>query len=238
MNTTRASRPIPLALTMLVALFSALVALAVAGGHDAAAHGNGEQHAISASALAADAPVVTPRVVAFHDEMRRLWEDHVTWTRLAIISLTGDTPDTEASVGRLLQNQTDIGDAIKPFYGDAAGQELTRLLREHILIAADLIAAARAGDETAVADAQARWTANADEIASFLAAANPRSWGLDEMKTMLHEHLRLTANEAIARIQGDWAADVAAYDQIHLQALGMADMLSNGIVKQFPARFH
>ncbi len=170
--------------------------------------------------------------------MRRLWEDHVTWTRLAIISLTGDTPDTEASVGRLLQNQTDIGDAIKPFYGDAAGQELTRLLREHILIAADLIAAARAGDETAVADAQARWTANADEIASFLAAANPRSWGLDEMKTMLHEHLRLTANEAIARIQGDWAADVAAYDQIHLQALGMADMLSNGIVKQFPARFH
>ncbi len=237
MNTTRVVRPIPLALTMLVALFSALVALAIAGGHDAAAHGNGDQHA-SAPAAAADAPVLTPKVVAFHDEMRRLWEDHVTWTRLAIISLTGDTPDTEASVGRLLQNQTDIGDAIKPFYGEAAGQELTRLLRDHILIAADLIAAAKAGDETAVADAQARWTANADEIAAFLAAANPRSWDLDEMKTMLHEHLRLTANEAIARIQGDWAADVAAYDRIHLQALGMADMLSNGIIKQFPSRFH
>jgi hypothetical protein len=236
MNTTKASRPIPLALTMLVALFSALVALAIAGGHDAAAHGNGDQHA-NAPAAAADAPVVTPKVVAFHDEMRRLWEDHVTWTRLAIISLTGDTPDTEASVGRLLQNQTDIGDAIKPFYGEAAGQELTRLLRDHILIAADLIAAARAGDEPAVADAQSRWTANADDIAAFLAGANPRSWDLDEMKTMLHEHLRLTANEAIARIQGDWAADVAAYDEIHLQALGMADMLSNGIIKQFPARF-
>jgi hypothetical protein len=238
MNTTRASRPAPLALTMLVALFSALVALAVAGGHDAAAHGNGDQHATNASAAAADAPVVTPRVVAFHDEMRRLWEDHVTWTRLAIISLTTDAPDTEATVGRLLENQTDIGDAIKPFYGEAAGQELTRLLGDHILIAADLIAAARAGNETAVADAQSRWTANADEIAAFLAGANPRSWELDEMKTMLHEHLRLTANEAIARIQGDWAADIAAYDDIHLQALGMADMLSNGIIKQFPARFH
>jgi hypothetical protein len=237
MNTTKASRPIPLALTMLVAVFSALVALAIAGGHDAAAHGNGDQHA-NTPVAAADVPVVTPKVVAFHDEMRRLWEDHVTWTRLAIISLTGDTPDTEASVGRLLQNQTDIGDAIKPFYGEAAGQELTRLLRDHILIAADLIAAARAGDEPAIADAQSRWTANADEIAAFLASVNPRSWDLDEMKTMLHEHLRLTANEAIARIRGDWAADVAAYDQIHLQALGMADMLSNGIVKQFPARFH
>jgi hypothetical protein len=237
MGTPRASRPIPLALTMLVALFSALVALAVGGGHDAAAHGNGDQHATNASAAAADRPVVTPKTVVFHDEMRRLWEDHVTWTRLAIISLTTDAPDTEATVGRLLENQADIGDAFKPFYGETAGEELTRLLRDHILIAADLIAAARAGDQTAVADAQSRWTANANEIAAFLASANPRFWDLDGMKAMLHEHLRLTANEALARLQGDWAAGVAAYDQIHLQALGMADMLSNGIVKQFPARF-
>jgi hypothetical protein len=231
MGTPRASRPIPLALTMLVALFSALVALAVAGGNDAAAQGNGDQHATNA-------PIVTPKTVAFHDEMRRLWEDHVTWTRLAIISLITDAPDTEATVGRLLENQTDIGDAIKPFYGETAGQELTRLLRDHILIAADLIAAARAGDQTAVSEAQSRWAANADEIAAFLAGANPRFWDLVEMKAMLHAHLRLTTNEALARLQGDWAADVAAYDQIHLQALGMADMLSSGLVKQFPARFH
>ena len=227
MSTPRASRPIPLALTMLVALFSALVALTVSGGHDAAAHGKNE-HASEA--------VVTPKRVAFHDEMRRLWEDHITWTRLAIISLTTNSPDTEATVGRLLQNQTDIGNAIKPFYGDAAGQELTRLLRDHILIAADLVNAAKAGDQAAVADAQARWTANANEIAAFLAAANPRSWKLDEMKAMLHEHLRLTTNEAVARLQGDWATDVATYDEIHRQALEMADMLSSGIIKQFPGK--
>jgi hypothetical protein len=234
MSKQRASRPIPLALTMLVAIFSALVAIAVSGGHDAAAHGN-EQHA---TAVSAGDAIVTPNTVAFHDQMRKLWEDHVTWTRLAIISLASGTPDTQATVGRLLQNQTDIGDAIKPFYGDAAGQELTRLLREHILIAADLIAAAKAGDQAGVAQQQARWTANADEIAAFLASANPDSWPLDEMKTMLHEHLRLTTNEAVARLQGDWAADIAAYDEIHVQALGMADMLSNGIIKQFPSRFH
>ena len=175
--------------------------------------------------------------MAFRNDMRRLWEDHVTWTRLAIISLTTNAPDTEASVGRLLANQTDIGNAIKPFYGDAAGEELTGLLRSHILIAADLIAAAKAGDNAAVDQAQSRWAANADEIAGFLASANPRSWKLAEMKTMLHEHLRLTTDEALARLQGNWAADVAAYDQIHLQALGMADMLSTGIVKRFPKRF-
>src|SRR5919108_5956453 len=166
MSKQRASRPIPLALTMLVAIFSALVAIAVSGGHDAAAHGN-EQHA---TAVSAGDAIVTPNTVAFHDQMRKLWEDHVTWTRLAIISLTSGTPDTQATVGRLLQNQTDIGDAIKPFYGDRAGERLTSLLRDHILIAADLIAAAKAGDQAAVAQQQARWTANADEIAAFLAS--------------------------------------------------------------------
>jgi hypothetical protein len=229
MSTTRASRPLSLALTMVVALFSALLTLAVAGGHDAAAHGN---------EATSHGRIVTPRTVAFHDELRRLWEDHVTWTRLAIISLTTDAPDTEATVGRLLKNQTDIGNAIKPFYGEAAGLELTRLLRDHILIAADLIAAAKAGDEADVVEAQSRWTANADEIAGFLAGANPRSWTLEEMKAMLQEHLRLTTNEAVARLQRNWAADIAAYDEIHLQALGMADMLSNGIIRQFPGSFH
>jgi hypothetical protein len=234
MSTPRASRPIPLALTMLVALFSALVALAVAGGHDAAAHGN-DQHATAASA---DGTIVTPKTVAFHDQMRKLWEDHVTWTRLAIISLTSGTPDTEATVGRLLKNQADIGDAIKRFYGDEAGERLTSLLRDHILIAADLIAAAKAGNQAAVAQQQARWTANADEIAAFLASANPASWPLEAMKAMLHDHLRFTTDEVLARLQADWDADVVAYDAIHLQALAMTDMLSRGIVKQFPSQFH
>lgn len=234
MNSTRTSRLIPLALTLLIAVFSALVALAFTGGHDAAAHGD---RATGHSEDARGGAIITRKELSFRNDMRRLWEDHVTWTRLAIISLTTDSPDTEATVGRLLGNQTDIGDAIKPFYGRAAGEELSRLLRDHILIAADLIAAARSGDQAAVAEAQSRWTANADEIAGFLTSANPRSWKLGEMTSMLHEHLRLTTNEVLARLHGDWAADVAAYDEIHLQALEMADELSTGIVKQFRKRF-
>ena len=228
MSTRRTHRLLSLSLTMLIALVSAIAALAVSGGHDAAAHGSNHGTVT---------PVVNQKQLAFRNDMRKLWEDHVIWTRLAIISLTTDSPDTDATVGRLLQNQVDIGDAIKRFYGDAAGEQLSGLLRDHILIAVDLIAAAKAGNASAVADAQARWTANADEIAAFLAAANPRFWPLDEMKAMLHDHLALTTEEALARLHGDWDADVAAYDQIHVQALGMADMLSTGIIKQFPARF-
>jgi hypothetical protein len=226
-------RPIPLVLTALIALMSALVALAVSGGHAAHAHGN-EHHALADHRHG----TITRAELAFRSDMRRLWEDHITWTRLAIISLTTDSPDTDATVARLLRNQSDIGDAIKPFYGDAAGNELTHLLRDHILIAADLVVAAKKGDQAAVADAQKRWEANADDIAAFLAAANPHSWKLGEMKEMLHAHLRLTTEEAVARLEGRWEDDVAAYDAIHRQALGMADMLSTGIIRQFPARFH
>ena len=224
---TRAPRLPRPATTLLLALLAALAALAFWGGPGAQASDNEARTAKTK---------VSQRELALRNDMRRLWEDHVTWTRLAIISLTTDSPDTEATVGRLLRNQVDIGDAIEPFYG-GAGDELTRLLREHILIAADLIAAARAGDGEAVAEAQARWAANADEIAAFLASANPRFWKLGELRAMLHEHLRLTTNEVVARLQGDWDADVAAYDEIHLQALEMADHLSIGIVRQFPRRF-
>ena len=227
MNDARTSRPIPLALTMLVAFFAALTALAVSNGHDAHAHGNPAAHA---------APVSSSQA-ALRSDMRVLWEDHVTWTRLAIISLTSGSPDTTATVGRLLSNQKDIGDAVKPFYGQAAGNKLTAELRKHILIAADVIAAAKAGDQAKLADAQARWRSNANDIAALLASVNPRYWKLARMKAEMSKHLALTTQEAVARIQGRWAADVAAYDQVHHHILHMSDLLADGLVKQFPNRF-
>jgi hypothetical protein len=227
---TTTQRPIPLALTALVAFFSALAALAVANGHDAHAHGIEHHHAAPATAI-------TPKQLALRNDMRVLWEDHVTWTRLAVISLVAGTPDTQATVGRLLQNQADIGNALKPFYGRAAGEAVTAELRKHILIAADVIAAAKVGDQAKLADAQARWQQNAGDIATLLSKANPRSWPRAAVLSMLQQHLRLTTEEAVARLHGDWAADVAAYDRVHAHALTMADTLSAGIIRQFPKRF-
>jgi hypothetical protein len=235
MNRTRASRPIPIALTGLVAFFSALAALAVSNGMDMAqAHGN---HAQPPMKMTMTMPSARTKAVALRTDMRKLWEDHITWTRLAIISLEGGTPDTNATVARLLRNQADIGNAIKPYYGKAAGNELTRQLRAHILIAADVIAAAKAGDSAKLTDAQARWVENADDIAAVLYSVNPRFWKLGAMKAEMHRHLELTTQEVVARLQGNWTADVAAYDKVHHHILHMSDVLSQGIVKQFPARF-
>lgn len=174
---------------------------------------------------------------AFHDAMRKLWEDHITWTRLFIVSAVADLPDKGDTTDRLLQNQVDIGNAIKSYYGDAAGEKLTALLKTHIMTAAEVIAAAKANHTAKMADANKRWYANADEIAAFLSGANPKSWPPAEMKQMMHEHLDLTTAEVIAHLKGNWADDIAAYDKVHSQILQMADMLSAGIVNQYPAKF-
>jgi hypothetical protein len=173
----------------------------------------------------------------FHDAMRQLWEDHIVWTRMVIVSAVDDLPDLTSAVERLLRNQDDIGDAVKPFYGEAAGDELSRLLREHIIGAADLLTAAKAGDSVAIEAATGAWYANGDDIAAFLSAANPQHWPLDEMRAMMRDHLDLTLEEAVARLEGRFADDIAAYDEIHGQILHMADMLSDGIIAQFPAEF-
>jgi len=227
------TRWIPLSLTTLIAAFSAIVALALSGGHAMTA-GAATRHDAHAMAMLT-AP--NARAVDLRLGMRSLWEDHVYWTRMAVISLTGDLPDTKATVARLLRNQSDIGSAIKPYYGAAASKKLTSLLRQHILIAADLIAAAKSGDKSAVAHQQARWQANADDIAAFLNSANPRFWKLGALKGMLYEHLGLTTEEVVARLQHRWAADVRISDRINRQALEMADMLSTGIVDEFGSRF-
>ena len=177
------------------------------------------------------------QAVRFRNEMRKLWEDHIVWTRQFIVSAVADLPDTNTAAGRLLANQDDIGDAIKPYYGENAGDALSILLRDHILIASDIITAAKDGDSAGVEEANGRWHDNADEIADFLSAANPKHWPQDEMRDMMAEHLEWTLAEAVARLNADWDADVAAYDRIHHDILHMADMLSIGIIQQFPGRF-
>jgi hypothetical protein len=188
-------------------------------------HNNGKADKQSAKAL------------NFRNEMRRLWEDHIVWTRQFIVSSVADLPDTDTAAGRLLANQDHIGDAIKPYYGDEPGEALSALLRDHILIAAEILDAAKSGDSAGVEEANDRWHDNANEIADFLSAANPTNWPQDEMREMMAEHLEWTLAEAVAGLNADWDADVAAYDRIHRDILHMAEMISIGIIEQFPRRF-
>jgi len=190
-------------------------------------------------------PVMSRSAVTFHDAMRKLWEDHITWTRNVIISFqvndpdpSATLPDLGAALDRLFQNQVDIGNAIKPYYGNQRGDELTALLHDHIAIAGEILQAVKTHDAAAYADANARWYANAHDIAVFLSQTlDPALGSLAEMDAMMKDHLDRTTEEVVARLTGDWTGDVAAYDKVHNQALQMADMLSDAIIANFPAKF-
>jgi hypothetical protein len=192
---------------------------------------------VLAQTSATAAPAQSPKAVALRAAMDKLWEDHITWTRMVIVDFAAGLPDLSTAEARLLRNQIDIGNAIKPYYGRAAGNKLTSLLRTHILEAVPVLQAAKAGDKSKLTASLNAWYTNANQIAVFLSRANPRNWQLPMMRQMMKQHLALTTNEAVARLQGNWKADVAAYDAVHVEILHMSAMLSDGIIQQFSARF-
>ncbi|HWM53070.1 MAG TPA: hypothetical protein VNP71_07915 [Thermoplasmata archaeon] len=202
---------------------AALAAIALAGALALAAVGFADGQKISA--------------ISFHDGMRKLWEDHVTWTRLVIVDVAFGTADTQATLERLLQNQVDIGNAIKPFYGEAAGSQLTALLTTHIVLAGNILVNAKAGNTDGVNANVTLWYQNANDIAAFLNGANPKNWPFAHMQDMMKTHLDLTLHEAVAQLTGDYPTSVSTYEQVHLEILQMADMLSAGIIAQFPSMF-
>ena len=190
-----------------------------------------------ALALAIGVPAKAQTRAEFRNNMRQLWSDHVTWTRLFIVSAVADLPDKAATTQRLLQNQADIGAAVGSIYGRNAGDRLTVLLKDHILIAADLVGAAKAGRTARVDSLNRKWRANADDISVFLNAANPKNWPTATLKTAMYTHLDQTLSEATHQLKGDYAAGVKEFDAIEKHILMMADMLSDGIIAQFPQKF-
>lgn len=226
---TSSRRALWLGTGALIAALAMLAALGLSGG--------GTQPARADTGTMSLTAPVNQQELALSNAMRKLWEDHITWTRMVIVDFAAGLPDLTFAEKRLLQNQTDIGNAIKPYYGAAAGNTLTKLLRTHILEAVPVLTYAKSGDQAKLKQALTAWYANGRQIAAFLTKANPSAWPLSMTRAMMKNHLDLTTKEAVSRLQGKWAADIAAYDAVHREILGMADMLTAGIIQQFPKRF-
>lgn len=174
--------------------------------------------------------------VDLSNTLRMLWEQHVEWTRMTILSIIFGLPDENAVVKRLLRNPKDFEAALKPLYGDKIAAKLSELFTNHLVIAAQLVKSAKAGDMKAVSDIRKKLYANADEIAVFLSKINPY-WFLADWKAMLYKHLALTESEAVNIFKANYEKGIDIYDEIEKQALGMADVMTEGIVKQFPQHF-
>ncbi|UHA76262.1 acetylglutamate kinase [Paenibacillus sp. 481] len=168
--------------------------------------------------------------------MRSLWEQHVAWTRMTILSIAFNLPDLNFTTARLLQNAPDMGNALKPYYGEQIATTYGNLIRDHLVIAADLVKAAKAGDQQAADAAERKWYANGDEIAHFLSKINPYI-SYESFRNMFYEHLALTKAEAVAILTKHFQASINLYDQIEKEALEMADIITNAIIQQFPSKF-
>ncbi|GIP26523.1 hypothetical protein J23TS9_16530 [Paenibacillus sp. J23TS9] len=179
---------------------------------------------------------LSPKMVQLKVDMQKVWIDHTIWTRSYIVSAISNRPDQKDVLDRLLRNQQDIGNVIKPYYGDAAGNKLADLLREHILIAGKIVDAAKAGNQADVEKLDADWHRNADDISKFLSSANP-NWQFKVLQDMLYEHLQLIKEIVLDCLKGDWKADIAATDKNEIHMIHFADILTEGIVKQFPNKF-
>ncbi len=169
-------------------------------------------------------------------KMGMLWEEHIVWTRMFIMSVADNTTDKALVTKRLLKNYGDMADAMKPHYGDGTAAKFSDLIKEHLLTAAALVEAAKAGNATAAAAAEKKWYDNADEIAAFESSINPY-WNKTAQMAMWHDHLRLTKGEAVARLTRNYTADIDAFDQIEVQANAMADSWTDGIISQFTDKF-
>lgn len=164
--------------------------------------------------------------------MRKLWEDHIVYTRNFIISAIANLADIDAITQRLLKNQDDIGNATKPYYGSKFGNKLSQLLKIHILIAGYVVEDAIAKDTQKFNEDYVKWQNNANDIAKFLSENNP-NWSEEELKDMLYTHLKLTTGEVSSRLQENWQADINFYDKNHDHMLMFSDMLTKGIINQF-----
>ncbi|RRN69497.1 glycosyltransferase [Peribacillus simplex] len=176
--------------------------------------------------------------VKFQNEFRKLWMDHVLWTSNYITSATtAGAEDQKQVLSRLLKNQEDIGNAVKGVYGEEAGNKLTDLLKEHIVIAGKIVDAAKTGKEALVKQLNKEWYRNADDIAAFLSGANPYLKD-EDLKKLLYIHLKLVTNDLSASLAKDWDARIVAIDEGVTHIILMADAISAGVVKQFPEKFN
>lgn len=170
------------------------------------------------------------------EQMNLVWEQHIMWTRMLLISIAENLKDLEATQARLLRNPKDIANVFRPYYGANVANQIEKLLTEHLVIGKNLIVALKNNNPKEAMELNKKWYQNADDMAEAFSSINP-FYPKEEIRKMLYEHLRLTTDEVNARLKGDYVVDINAYDMVQKEILQMSRFFVNGIVRQFPNLF-
>ncbi|MBS1775583.1 MAG: hypothetical protein JSS64_04805 [Bacteroidetes bacterium] len=182
-------------------------------------------------------PLAGSNFRTFDDAMHQLWADHMQYTYMTVDAFFNNSAALNSQLNRLLKNQEDIGAAIVPYYGQAAGDQLTTLLKGHINGAVPVLTAAKNNDQAALNTAVANWRANAQQIADFLSAANPNNWDQTHMRMHMDDHITKTITYSVDLLQKNYTQASVDYDAAFNDMMHFASTLSEGIANQYPAKF-
>lgn len=182
-------------------------------------------------------PLQSTKYFELKDGLRKLWSDHMQYTYATVDAYFNNQSGLSSSLARLLQNQKDIGAAVVPYYGQAAGDTLASLLTTHINLAVPVLEAAKNNDQPALTQALANWKANADDIANFLSTANPQNWVAHDMTHMMEMHIDQTTAYAVDLLGKNYSSAITHYDEAYAHMMEMADDLAAGVALQFPDKF-
>lgn len=169
------------------------------------------------------------------NHIRLLWEQQVMWSRALMIGCLYELPDLEFVTKRLFDNPNHFAQIFLRFYHNDKAIELQKLLTEHLELNYELIKLFK--NKANTSDIEKNWELNADEIAQFLSSLNPH-WIEIDWQRMLHKYLQLIKDELIFYVNKHYQNGVAMFDEMQRHALDIADMMTNGIIKQFPKQFY
>jgi hypothetical protein len=194
--------------------------------------------AIAAHAPASNQPaVVSAKLSATQAVLRDLWIGHIFWVREVVRNLAAnDAADANLAEQHVVANAKQIAGSIAPFYGQAASDQLFKLLAGHYGAVKAHAQATIARNANAQKTAIGQLTANAGEIATFLSSANP-NWPQATLMGLLSAHgaHHVQQNQQIAA--KDWAGEARTWEAMKSHMYVIADALGAGIAKQFPEKF-
>lgn len=196
-----------------------------------------EGHDQAANTTSKSSDCISAKQVATQAALRDLWVEHVFWIRNYVIaSKDGNQNEKKVAAEQVLANATSISGAIASFYGKPAGDQMLTLLGGHWGAVKEYSDATFSKDAKGQQSAATKLVANAKQIAAFLAKANPN---LPE--PVLVGLLSAHGAHHIAQIQqiskGDFAGEANTWAAMRSHMFSIADALTAGLAKQFPAKF-
>lgn len=160
------------------------------------------------------------------ENLRRLFADHAVYTKFYIESALFDLPDATIISNRLLQNQDDIGNYLKTYIGNSNGDQLAKLLKEHIMAAGAVVNALKTKDNYKIDSLVKQLFVNSKEVAKFLGSFNPDRLPFSTTLREFNKHNQQIISMAIAQYDGNYVDTYKAYDTYFSHMMFISDSIT------------